>query len=223
MIDLAIFDLDGTLVDTPSGIVQAFAATFAELGDVDPSDRAIRRTIGMPLAVAFRSLLGTGTAESDIDNHIATYQQKFAELVLPKAESLVYPGVTDGLDRLKASGVPLAIATSKFHANANALLSAAKLDSRFSLIVGADEVDRPKPSPDMGEFVLRTMNIHPGRAVMVGDTTHDILMARAVGIRSIAVTYGVHDRQELIASKPTWIADDFLSATRILTTVTVGA
>jgi phosphoglycolate phosphatase len=177
----------------------------------------------MPLAVAFRSLLGACVSESLVDHCIGTYQRKFNEIVLPSAKSLVYPGVAEGLDQLRADGVVLAVATSKFHANADSLLAAAGLRSAFSLVVGADEVDRPKPNPDMGEYVLGKLGVPATRAVMIGDTTHDVLMARAVGMRSIAVTYGVHGRRELLASKPTWVADDFSAVTRLLSAATEAA
>jgi phosphoglycolate phosphatase len=76
-------------------------------------------------------------------------------------------------------------------------------------VVGADQVTHPKPHPEMAQSIMRTFGVSPERAVMVGDTTHDLLMAQAAGMPSVAVTYGVHGVQELRSSDPTWIADTF--------------
>jgi phosphoglycolate phosphatase len=133
----------------------------------------------------------------------------FRELVLPTAATLVFPGVADGLPALRAEGFTLAVATSKFQANADALLTAAGLRDHFSLVVGADRVSRSKPDPEMGLAILRELGIPAGRAVMVGDTTHDLLMAAGAGMRSIGVTYGVHSVPELRSAGPTWLADSF--------------
>jgi phosphoglycolate phosphatase len=129
--------------------------------------------------------------------------------VLPNARALRFPGVADGLAALASQGITLAVATSKFHRSADALLAAAGLRDRFDLVVGADQVTRPKPYPEMGETILRVLGVAAQDAVMVGDTTHDLLMAKAVGMRSIALTYGVHSRQELEAADPTWVANSF--------------
>lgn len=66
-----------------------------------------------------------------------------------------------------------------------------------------------KPHPETIATILRAFTLAPDQAVMVGDTTHDVLMANAVGMSSIAVTYGVHDREQVRAAGPTWIVDSF--------------
>jgi len=78
-----------------------------------------------------------------------------------------------------------------------------------AMVVGADQVTRPKPDPQMGQVIMLEFGVSPESAVMVGDTTHDLLMAKAAGMRSIAVTYGVHSVQELKSADPTWIVDTF--------------
>lgn len=209
MTNMLIFDLDGTLVDTPSAIVEAFTATFANLG-VEPKDAsAIRATIGLPLNQAFGKLLGAPTDDPTVIRAAQRYQVLFKEHVLPTAKRLLFPGVADGLTALQRQGFTLAVATSKFSANAEGLLTAAGIQDRFALVVGADQVDRPKPHPEMGHLIIRKLGIPPERAIMVGDTTHDLLMAKAVGMRSIAVTYGVHSLQELTSADPTWVVDTF--------------
>ncbi|MFC4586537.1 HAD family hydrolase [Sphaerisporangium corydalis] len=216
MTHVAAFDLDGTLVDTPSAIVETFTAAFASMGAEPPDAPAIRATIGLPLEKAFSGLLGVPLDDDAVTLGVRRYQALFKELILPRAERLLFPGVVDGLTELRAQGYTLAVATSKFYASADALLTAAGLRGHFTMVVGADQVARPKPDPEMGLLIMRTLGVAPGRMVMVGDTTHDLLMARGAGIRSVAVTYGIHGLAELRTAGPTWVADTFGDVVRFI-------
>jgi phosphoglycolate phosphatase len=209
MTGVAMFDLDGTLIDTPSAIVETFTAVFVAMGVAAAQPPVIRATIGLPLEHAFGKLMGVASDAALVAEGVAQYQVLFREIILPKSEKLVFPGVVDGLRILREHGMALAVATSKFQSSADALLTAAGLRDRFDLVVGADQVTNPKPAPDMGLLIMRQFGATAGQAVMVGDTTHDLLMARAAGVRSIAVTYGVHSRQQLESADPTWITDTF--------------
>ncbi|MFD0385090.1 HAD family hydrolase [Streptomyces stramineus] len=140
---------------------------------------------------------------------IRQYQSLFREIVLPKAADLLFPGVADGLTALRDQGITLTVATSKFYASADALLTAAGIRDHFVMVVGADQVSHPKPHPESGLVILRELGVPGEDAVMVGDTTHDLLMARACGMPSIGVTYGVHREAELRTAEPTWLADTF--------------
>jgi phosphoglycolate phosphatase len=206
---VAVFDLDGTLIDTPRGIVDTFTAAFAAMGLDTPDPAEVRATIGLPLEQAFGKLMGVTPDDERVAEGIRQYQRKFRDIVLPRAVELLFPGVADGLAALRDQGMPLAVATSKFYASADALLTAAALRDLFDVVVGADQVTRPKPHPESGQMVLRELGVPAERAVMVGDTTHDLLMARACGMRSIAVTYGVHSVHELRTADPTWLVDTF--------------
>lgn len=209
MTGLIIFDLDGTLIDTPTAIVEAFTAAFATMGVPDPGPAAVRATIGLPLERAFGELLGVSPDHPRAVEGVRRYGEMFRTMILPRASGLVFPDVVAGLSTLRARGLLLAVATSKFRASADAILAAAGLLDWFDLVVGVDEVPRPKPDPAMAEFVLGRTGVPADRAVMVGDTTHDLLMARAAGLRSVAVTYGVHGVDLLRACEPTWMVDAF--------------
>jgi phosphoglycolate phosphatase len=216
MTSAAVFDLDGTLVDTPRGIVAAFTAAFESMGVRVPDPAAIRATIGRPLDTAFSTLLGIPPDDDRGALGVRRYQEMFREIVLPGAASLVFPGVADGLAALAGQGLRLAVATSKFRPNAEALLAAAGLRDHFAVVAGADQVTRPKPHPEMGWLVLGALGVPAEQAVMVGDTTHDLLMAAGAGMCSVAVTYGVHSLAELRTANPTWIADTFDDVLRCL-------
>ncbi|ELP69663.1 HAD-IA family hydrolase [Streptomyces turgidiscabies] len=209
MTRVAMFDLDGTLVDSPRAIVEAFAVAFEAMG-ADPRDPAdVRATIGLPLEQAFGKLLGVPQDDPRVAEGVAQYQEAFRTVILPRARSLVFPGVAEGLDELRRRGVVLTVATSKFHTSADALLTAAGLRDHITVLIGADDVTYPKPHPESGLLILERLDARPEHAVMVGDTTHDLRMAEAAGIASVAVTYGVHQLAELEAARPTYVAETF--------------
>ena len=211
------FDLDGTLIDTPSAIVQTFAAVFATMGEAPPDAAAARATIGLPLARAFGSLLGLSADDARVTEAIGHYQNHFRELVLPRGRELIFPGVVDGLAALRDHGMTLTVVTSKFHASAEALLRAAGIWDEFTLVVGADEVSRPKPDPEMTLHIMQMLGAPADRTVVVGDTTHDLTMANAAGARSIAVSYGVHAAADLWALGPMTVAETFDDVVTCLT------
>jgi phosphoglycolate phosphatase len=213
---LALFDLDGTLVDTPLAIGQTFAAAFAELGLPRVDEAAIRATIGMPLGNAFGKLMSLPPEDAGVVEAVLRYQALSREILLPQARGLVFPGVVEGLERLASRGIVLAVATSKVQASAEALLGAAGLAGFFQAVVGADRVPRPKPWPDSGLLAMDLVGAAPETTIMVGDTTHDLLMARAAGMRSVAVTYGVHGSDVLATAAPTFVVDDFPAAAAII-------
>ncbi|MEV8603901.1 HAD-IA family hydrolase [Streptomyces griseoviridis] len=209
---VAMFDLDGTLVDSPRAIVEAFTAAFEAMGRAPRDPAAVRATIGLPLERAFADLLEVERDDPSVAEGVARYQEAFRTVVLPRARSLVFPGVAEGLARLRGQGIVVTVATSKFHASADALLSAAGLREHITTLVGADDVSRPKPHPESGQLILGRLDARPEHAVMVGDTTHDLKMATAAGLASVAVTYGVHGRAELKSAAPTHVADTFPQA-----------
>jgi phosphoglycolate phosphatase len=206
---LVAFDLDGTLIDTPTGIVAAFTAAFAEMGVAPRSPAEIRATIGLPLKKAVSGLLGVPAGDESVARGVRLYQESFRELVLPQAGRLTFPGVARGLRALRDAGFTLTVATSSYTASAETLLAAAGLRDLFTTVVGVDRVTHPKPHPETARLITRDLGISPDQAVMVGATTHDVLMAKNAGMWSIAVSYGVHTVRQLTSANPTWIADSF--------------
>ncbi|NKI74733.1 HAD family hydrolase [Dickeya sp. CFBP 2040] len=206
---LIIFDLDGTLVDTPSGIVSAFITALRDLGMPCEDSRAIRATIGLPLENAFGQILSLPVEDKRVTEAVRQYQAVFREQVLPQAPGLVFPGVVDGLTLLKRQGYTLAVATSKVFVSARALLEAAGLWPFFDLVLGADMVTHPKPHPEMGLLAMSRLGAEAATTAMVGDTTHDLLMAKQAGMVAIAVTWGVHNSDQLKAAEPQVMVDTF--------------
>ena len=196
-------------MDTPSAIVTTFTAVFDVMQIPVPTSQNIRATIGLPLSTAFSNLLGLPAHDKRVDVSVELYQRFYRELIVPQARELLVPGVAAGLSFLREQGFALAIATSKFQASADLLLRQAELGNQFDLVIGADQVNHPKPHPESGSLILNRLGFSNDQAVMVGDTIHDLLMAKASGMDSIAVTYGIHSYEILKSQQPTWIAHSF--------------
>ena len=212
-----IFDLDGTLVDTPGVIVEtALAALRGTGGLAMPEPQAIRATIGLPLTVAFSGLLGLSVESAEVQAVVAEYRRLWRANVIPRSAELLYPGVAEGVQVLRDLGLRLAVATSKIQNGAVAQLAAAGIARHFDVIAGYDAVERPKPDPQLALYVLERLGVRPDAAIVVGDTTHDLLMARGAGLRAIAVTYGAHDGPTLATESPAFVAHDFPEAVALV-------
>lgn len=205
-----MFDLDGTLFDTERAIIEAFHAAFSSLNYPHlPTPKDIKATIGLPLEKAFSILVGQPKNSGAVTQLCQEYQQQFKLTLLPKAESLLFPGVISGLAKLKQQNYSLSVTTNKFARSANSLLEAAGIAHFFDIVVCADEVTAKKPAPESGNKILSYYGVTPTDALMVGDTTHDILMANNLGSDTIAVNYGIHSEHELCTASPKWIVSNF--------------
>ncbi|HYZ90565.1 MAG TPA: HAD family hydrolase [Myxococcales bacterium] len=212
MLDAVIFDLDGTLVDTPQVIVETAIAALRASGALElamPEPQAIRATIGLPLTVAFSGLLGRPAESAEVQTVVEEYRRLWRANVIPRSADLLYPGVPEGVQVLRDLGLRLAVATSKVQTGAVAQLEAAGIARHFEVVAGYDAVERPKPDPQLALHVLERLGATPARTIVVGDTTHDLLMARGAGLRALAVTYGAQDEATLLTESPEFLAHDF--------------
>ncbi len=203
---LAIFDFDGTLGDTTGIILTTMAATFKAMGQPPLSEAQYRSVIGLPLEKCFSSLIPLD--EEGEAKYAAAYRKMFDELDR-KGAVLLYPGVLETLQELKAQGVRLAIASSRHRHTLDRYVSELGLASLVEMTVGADDVTKAKPDPEPVNIILRTLNVPAGEAVMVGDAPYDILMGRAAGCRTIAVTYGNGTAEDLKAAGADFLAGHF--------------
>ena len=211
-----IFDLDGTLVDTPRAIVDTCrAATLRP----DAPEALIRAAIGLPLEVALARVLGRDTGAAEVQAAVERYRAIWRAEVGPLLGGLVYPGVREGLVELRARGLRLGVATGKNQAGADRSIDEAGLRASLDVVAGHDRVDRPKPHRDLALFVLRALGLEAGEAVVVGDSALDLEMARGAGLRSIAVTYGAQSEEELRAAGPTWVARSFAEVLAALASI----
>ncbi|WP_181151973.1 MULTISPECIES: HAD family hydrolase [unclassified Arthrobacter] len=199
-----IFDLDGTLLDTPLGIVHVVKLTAEQLGLAAPSDAAIRAMIGKPLQEMFISF---GWPASTSEQSLTIFRSLFSEHVVSVASSLVLPGMRRSLEALAADH-RLGVATSKVLHSAEEILTAAGLREYFVVVLGADSVANPKPAPDMALLAASHLGVSPGSCSVVGDSVHDMQMAVSAGMGAIGVTWGVDTPHDLFAAGASLMWED---------------
>jgi phosphoglycolate phosphatase len=199
--DLIVFDWDGTLIDSTSTIVKCIQASAKDLGLPIPRDEAASHVIGLGLAEAMRVVL----PEVDpkfyprmVERYRYHYLSRDHELVL-------FAGVRQMLQELAQQAYFLAVATGKSRVGLNRSLNAVKLLSMFDATRCADETFS-KPHPAMLQELTRELGQDMKRTVMIGDTTHDLLMANNAGAAAVAVQYGAHPLNELHACNPLYSA-----------------
>lgn len=204
-----LFDLDGTLVDTPRAIRDVLVAVVKQMNGPLRSRQEVGATVGRPLDLSLAGLLDIPRVHPDVAIAVALYQRLFCERVLPSASELLFDGVAPGLRLLKQRGFRLGVTTNKVQVSADGLIDAAGLRDFFEVVIGADRVVAAKPDPAMVLLALAELGGKPEAAVLVGDTEHDLHAARAAGIRSVAVTYGVQDGAHLSRCSPDALATSF--------------
>jgi phosphoglycolate phosphatase len=187
--DAALIDLDGTLVDTIGDFEVALGRMLADLG-LPPVTRAfIERTVGQGSEHLIRCTLAeAGGAAQAYDDAWGSYQAHYREI--NGRHSLVYPGVEEGLARLRALDLKLACLTNKPAAFARELLAAKGLADAFAHCFGGDSFARRKPDPMPLVEACKALGTAPSRTLMVGDSRNDVLAARAAGCPVVLVRYG---------------------------------
>ena len=199
-----IIDLDGTLVDTVGDFEVALNRTFADLGLPGVSHAAVARTVGKGSEHLIRTLLAEQLALPEVrglgqvcparsvdalyEPAWRQYQQHYH--AINGQFSAVFPGVLEGLQALRARGLPLACLTNKPLAFARALLQTKELDGYFQHVFGGDSFERKKPDPLPLLKTCEALGTWPARTVMVGDSQNDALAARAAGCPVVLMTYG---------------------------------
>lgn len=210
---LLVFDWDGTLIDSIDRIVASLQIAGETICGVRVSESAARNVIGLGLREAIEQL-HPGLGDAGINAVCDTYRQNF--LFQNENEAPLFDGVVDMLDDLRSRGYTLAIATGKSRPGLNHSLDAHKLSHYFSATRCAGE-NRSKPHPEMLLGILNDVGTRAEHALMIGDSEHDLLMAKNAGVSAIAVTHGVHKADVLLTHRPLACFDeitelsDFLS------------
>lgn len=199
--DLIVFDWDGTLMDSTATIVKCIQSAARDLGLAAPSDDAAAHVIGLGLTEAMQAAM-PGIDPALYPRMAERYRYHF----LTKDHELVlFDGVRDMLTELSQQGYFLGVATGMGRVGLNRALNAAGLLSLFDATRCADETFS-KPHPAMLQELTRELGQDLRRTVMIGDTTHDLLMASNAGASGIAVEYGAHPVHLLNACKPVFSA-----------------
>lgn len=205
---LAVFDCDGTLVDSQHIIVAAMQQAFREHGLAEPDPASVRRLVGLHVADAVSRLLPGASAIV-----IAAVGDSFRQCgqgIRDRAthDEALFPGVVPILEHLAEANVLLAIATGKSRRGLERTLKQHGLGGHFLILKTAD--DGPgKPDPCILLDAIAEAGSSPRATVMIGDTVYDVAMARSAGAYAVGVGWGYHDPGELSAAGAHAILDHF--------------
>ena len=195
-VKLAVFDCDGTLVDGQAAICDSMEVAFASAGLPAPARHDVRRIVGLSLPQAIR-LLAPDAEDMRHRHAVDAYKEAFRACRLDGTlEEPLFDGVAEVLADLAERGWTLGVATGKSDRGLASCLAAHGIAERFVTLQTADR-HPSKPDPAMLEAALVEAGAQAADAVMIGDTTFDMDMARAAGVRAIGVGWGYHSAREL--------------------------
>lgn len=200
--ELIVFDWDGTLMDSAAAIVTSIQAACGDLGIEPPTDERARHIIGLGLQDALREAL------PDLDpSRYREVAERYRYHYLSRDHELtLFGGAFELIRALGKAGFLLAIATGKTRSGLDRALASSGLKPLFHASRCADEC-HSKPHPQMLLELMDEFAVAPDSVLMIGDTTHDLLMARNASVPAVAVAYGAHPRATLEAEGPLLCAE----------------
>ena len=216
--EAALFDLDGTLVDSVYDLYIAMNLTLSDLAFPIVTQRLVESWVGNGIEVLVKRALSGDMQISEhldealADKAIALFYQHYEQQV--GEYSLLYQHVETGLAAL--SGMPKALITNKARRFTEKLLEKLALTSHFELIVCGDDMAK-KPSPEPLLFACQQLNVDVKQAIMIGDSKSDILAAQAAKIDVIALNYGYNQGENLSDYNPQYLCEQFLDIIPVLT------
>ena len=201
--DLIAFDWDGTLFDSTVAISRSIQLAVADVGGTVPTDEQASYVIGMALLPALAHAAPDVPQEkyNDLANRYRYHYLKQQERIT------LFQGVLPMLAGLRERGHLLTVATGKSRRGLNEALQHADLRGMFDGSRTADET-AGKPHPLMLQELMAEFGVEPDRLLMIGDTSHDLQMARNAGCASVGVAYGAHATADLHACAPLYVARD---------------
>lgn len=200
--DLVVFDWDGTLLDSTGAIVKAIQAASRDVGVAPPSDERARYVIGMGLREALMHAV-PDLPEARYDDLVDAYRKHYLS---GDHELTLFAGVECLLQTLQAEHRWVAVATGKSRLGLDRALRHSGLGRYFDTTRTADET-RSKPHPQMLEEIIDQFAVDPERTLMIGDTTHDLLMAKNAGAKGLGITHGAHPVSALKGCEPIALVD----------------
>jgi phosphoglycolate phosphatase len=186
--DLLIFDLDGTLVDSRLDLANAVNAMRQHLAMSPLTNERVYSYVGHGAPVLVRRALGEPAAEHDLQAALAFFMQYYAAHDLE--HTTLYPGVRESLDRFRDAGKRMAVLTNKPVRMSRHIVEGLGIGGHFFQVFGGDSFERKKPDPMGVEALLREAGMDRAHAMMVGDSAVDVATARNAGIACCGVTYG---------------------------------
>lgn len=188
-VDLFLFDLDGTLSDSKKDLVTAINKTLVSFGFSELPEDTVITLVGKGVSKLLANFSGDGAAKFET---FRVYMEHLDKHLLDTTKP--FPGVVETLSSITKKK---AVVTNKLKSMAERVVTGLGIADTIDFIVGADTAQSMKPNPDPIIFALKQFGIEPSRTVMVGDTTDDIVAAKAAGVIACGVTYGFGTRKDL--------------------------
>ncbi len=211
--DLVIFDLDGTLVDTETDVYNSLNLALAKMGLPTITMQTARKAIGPGPNEFIKYVLGDANlhrAEEFLDIFRPIYWQHCTE------HSKLFDGILPLLIELRNKHIKLAIATNKARSGTDPILKALKVIDFFQLIMTRNEVENPKPAPEMILAACERLNVTPVKTLMLGDTDNDILAARAAGVKSCLALWGYSNHMQELKRLASFAVDHPLNVLELI-------
>jgi HAD superfamily hydrolase (TIGR01509 family) len=211
-----IFDLDGTLVDTSQGVVEAVNYSLKQMGQLEQEPEVIKRFIGYPLEQMYPHF-----TNAHLEKLCEHFQTKANVTVVPSAIAL--PGVEEVLHELRRRQYRMAIATTKIRRNIEGILQKFGWEQIFMTVAGSDEVGKAKPDPSIFRLTLERLKADPSETMAIGDTVNDVLAAKAVPMKITAVASPYGGREKVIAAAPDFFIESLSEIFNILDAITANS
>ena len=209
--DLVVFDLDGTLIDSKADLAAATNATRVHLGYPPLSEEVVASYVGNGAPVLIRRALGLEASDELVACGLAYFLQYYFQHMLDR--TVLYPGVQDALDELLAAGVPMAVLTNKPIANSLGIVEGLGLTRHFFRVYGGDSFPTKKPDPMGLDALVTEAKASKARTLMVGDSHVDIKTGRNAQVKACGVTFGLQP-ESLVAEPPDILVDDMRDMAR---------
>ena len=205
-----IFDLDGTLIDSSAGIVEAVNYALSQNGQPQKPADLICKYIGYPLQSMFADF-----SNVPYEALLKPFRIKAKDTMASSSTSLA--GADDALKLLSAQGYRMAIATTKIKSLLDAIIEKLGWSTYFEVTIGGDQVDKVKPEPDIFILAMQQLQANSDECLVIGDTVNDILGARAAGMEVVAVTSPFGVAAETSAAAPDYCIDAISDLPDLLT------
>lgn len=211
-IELLIFDLDGTLVDSQYDLADAVNFALFRMAKPQFAYGVILPMLGGGVRSLISQAFETSVPE-EIDEALGFFNEFYAKNHAVKTD--YYPGVRETLGKLRNK--TMAVLSNKPHSFTEGIMAKLDHEGYFDLVLGAKpEIYALKPSPEGLRTILQKLNIAATKALMVGDSTHDIMAAKSIGMRTCAVTYGYRSKEVLAGEEPDIMVDSFAALAEVI-------
>ncbi len=214
MIKCAIFDLDGTLVDTAYDLGRATAYVLERYG-IEPkwTDDDYRAFVGNGAKKLLERAFEHQLSDEELNNALELFKKKYNEILLDNA--YVYDGIKTALDQLKKQGIKIGVVTNKPHFAAVKMVEKLFGKNYFDVIIGAEEDVAKKPDPFTTNLALERLGCSSQDSVFFGDSDVDIYTAKNAGLKSVGCSWGFRSRECLLSASPSLIIDSPCSIAKL--------